>query len=129
MNKEELKQKLEDTADKAKFKAKRAWEKTKEKTKEVGTWIYNHPGETLAIGAVTGTLLGEAGKIAKTVERRKRDREEEHRRLCEKYDPKTHSWVELRRPLTDRENVEFAERRQQGESAILILESFGVIKK
>lgn len=124
MTKEAFNQKVEN----AKTKVKGTVEKGKEKARAVAAWCIDHPAETIGIATVTVAATKEANKLIGKAASIHAIHEEEKRRKLERYDPVTHSWATLRRPLNSREQEEFAERRQNGESAILILKSMNVLK-
>lgn len=92
-------------------------------------WAKENPGEAAVLITAGATALAGAGKIAKSVDRKLDERRETKRRDTEKYDPVTGSWLKLKRPMTAREQVELAERRQNGESTTVVLSSMGILKR
>ena len=92
-------------------------------------WAKENTGEAAVLITAGATALAGAGKIAKSVDRKLDERRETKRRDTEKYDPVTGSWLKLKRPMTAREQVELAERRQNGESTTVVLSSMGILKR
>jgi hypothetical protein len=112
-----------------KRKVKNKWNRFKDGVKDGIDWAKENPGEAAVIITAGATALAGAGKIAKNVDRRISEHRETNRRLTEKYDPVTGSWLKIKRPMTAREQVELAERRQNGESTTVILSSMGILKR
>lgn len=125
MTKEQFEGKMEET----KRKAKQKVEDIKSSARNVIGWCADHPGETIAGITALGACATGAAKLVGRVDRKLDDHREEKRRKLEKYDPVTGSWVMLKRPMTNQQQVELAERRQAGESTTVILSSMGLLKR
>jgi len=116
---EETKEKF---SEKVKRQAKLFGNSVKETAVGVKDWVKEHPYETIGLLTAVTALGKMCGKtVGNGLEERRRNRS--------KYDPQTGSYVKLRRPLTAKEQVELAERRQNGESVTLILDDFGLLKR
>lgn len=125
MTKDELNAKLEAAKEKAKVK----WESLKSGARSIVGWCIDHPAETAAGLTALGTAAAGVTKLASKVDHKLETRLEDYRRKTEKYDPVTGSWLKLKRPMTSAEQIELAERRQNGESTTIILASMDILKR
>lgn len=129
MTKEEFKLKMAESKEKITEKAKEAKEKISDAGRKTVCWVADHPTESIGIATACGAAIGGVNKLVRAVDKKIDIQKEDYRRKTEKYDAKTGSWIKLKRPLTAREEVELAERRENGESLTLIMDSFGVLKR
>ena len=97
-----------------KSKLKEFAEKTKKKAQETYDRVHDWCKQNEAIVVTVGpALLGAAVEIAKLgvkSHNRRVDRKREEEREYTEWDPKTGSYVKLKRPLTNPEKVEIAEK-------------------
>jgi len=125
MTKEELRTKL----DEKKAKVAQKWEDFKAKGRNFVGWCADHPTETAAGITAIGACAAGTAKLVSKIDKKIDIQREDYRRKTEKYDPVTGSWLKLKRPLTNSEQIELAERRQNGESSTIILASMGLLKR
>lgn len=125
MNKEEFKSKVDEKANDLKWKLRLKAEQAKNLGRDAVAWGMNHPAEAVGIIGGTATLIGGINKIG----RRREKRREEKEKATRVYDNRTGSYVYLRKPLTQNQQVMLATRQMNGESTTLILKSMGVLKR
>jgi len=121
----EVKETIKDKVDRLKWKAQMKADCAKENGKQLVKWVGQHPGEAIALIGTGVTVAGGINKVANKVSRK----HDEKQRRKEFYDHKYGNWVTTKRELTGREKVEFAARRDEGESVTAILSSMNLLKK
>lgn len=102
--------------------------RAKQKFYDAKAWCEQNP--TMATAIASGIFVGlkEAGKVIHSVDR-KRDLKRQQQLMDERiYVPSLHKHVELRRPMTRYETVEYDRRKADGESIISILYDMGLLK-
>ena len=83
----------------------------------------NEHGKELAAAIPTAVIIGR--KLSKIHD----DRKEQYHRDREIYDYSLHRWCELKRKMTQKEELEFKERRRKGETVYDILNSMRILKR
>lgn len=103
--------------------ARREWFENK---KSQAARFWNENKEAICI--LTPVVITAIGGLAKSASKSANNREE--RRLKENYvwDARTGSYWELNKPLTTYEQLEFEERRREGEPTGRILQSMGKLR-
>lgn len=121
---------MEEIKTKAKEKAKRAKKWCSDRYWDARTmWMYHKDEIIGAAGLATSAVLGGV-KIYDAItvrQRRKAAMRYEDRKIF--YDPSTGMRWRLRRNLTNRENMELARRKANGEQVGDILKSMGALKR
>lgn len=56
-------------------------------------------------------------------------RREDYHRNCQQYDRSCDIWYDLKRPMTNNEKIEFAQRRKRGEDVLSILKDMKLVKR
>ena len=118
---EDLKSDIREKYYAAKYKVQMQFYATK-------SWCEKHPD--LAIAAASGIIFGMkgVGRAARSIDRKidmKRQQEMMDTRI---YVPGLHKHVELRRPMTRKETIEYDRRKSEGESIVAILYDMGLLK-
>jgi len=121
MEKNTVKQKLDEMKAKAEEKAKVA----KEGVKEFVEWVKENPGYGIplvltGLGVAKGVFNTGRKAIDTGMELRKRDRQY--------YDPSLGMYLDLKKKLTKGQLIELDARRKKGESIIGILNDMNVLK-
>lgn len=116
---EELKDKIEERKEELK-KEDSIWGKTKKKAKEITKWVIENPEKVAAIAS--GTLLA-----VKTVSKITGKARDWHHREMTQWDPSSRQQLTLRRPMTKREKLIFADRVSHGGGTYNTLKDMGLI--
>lgn len=126
--KEETKQKIEDVKTNisvwwygVKWNAKKNFNATVQ-------WCEKHPELAIAMIPVGVTIFRNVGNTARSIDRKidmKREQDFKDRHV---WDYSQGMWHELRRPMTQREKIEYDQRILGGESRVSILTSMGLLK-
>lgn len=116
---EEIKSKIDERKEELK-KEDSFLGKAKKKTKEITKWVIENPEKVAAIAS--GTLL--AVKTVSKVTGKARDW---HHREMTQWDPSSRQQLTLRRPMTRREKIIFADRVSHGGGTYSTLKDMGLI--
>lgn len=94
---------------------------------DMAKWLWNnHKQEILVFGPGAIALIE---KLIREINRGRRVNEDKHHREKRVYNRSCGSYIELRRKLTGKEQLELERRKKNGESIAQILSDMGVIKK
>ena len=124
----EVKQKLEDFKSEIYSRYYGVKWNAKEKFNDVKKWCEEHPD--LAIASASAVIVGirGAGRIARSIDR-KIDLAKQQKLMDERiYVPSLHKHVNLTRPMTKYETIEYERRKEEGESIVSILYDMGLLK-
>lgn len=100
-------------------------EKAQKVTKDVSDWCWAHPKEAM-IGF--GILASTGCTVAKAVSKTAAANAEIERRELDVWDPALGKWHHLKRAMTQRETMEYAQRRANGEPISSILADMRLLK-
>lgn len=116
---EELKSKLEERKEELK-KEDSIWGKTKKKAMKVAMWINENPEK---VGMICGATVVAIKAITKVTAKAN----DWHHREMTQWDPSSRQQLTLRRPMTKREKLIFADRVSHGGGTYNTLKDMGLI--
>lgn len=98
-----------------------------QRLKRVGIWAAQNKELAIALVPVSIVTVREVGKTIRTLSDNAHDREETRQRDLRIYDNAEGRYIYLRRPMTRNEQLEYAARRNAGETKMSILASMGLL--
>ena len=98
-----------------------------QRIKDVGNWASENKELALALIPVGMFAFREVGKTIRTVSNNAMEREEARQRDLRIYDNAEGRYIYLRRPMTRSEQMEYAARRNAGETKQSIIASMGLL--
>lgn len=98
-----------------------------QKLRDLGNWASQNKELAIALIPVGIVAFREVGKTIRTISENAADREEARQRDLRIYDNAEGRYIYLRRPMTKREQMEYAARREAGETKQAIIASMGLL--
>ena len=99
-----------------------------QKLRDLGNWASQNKELAIALIPVGIVAFREVGKTIRTISENAADREEARQRDLRIYDNVEGRHIYLRRPMTKREQMEYAVRREAGETKQAIIASMGLLE-
>lgn len=122
---------IKEKAKEAKANAQAWWYgftyRQEQRMRDLGNWASQNKELTIALIPVGIVAFREVGKTIRTISENAAEKEEARQRDLRIYDNVEGRYIYLRRPMTRSEQMEYAARREAGETKQAIIASMGLL--